>query len=440
MKPRNPIIATDVRKNKNVPALLLKVALFSLLVFSHSSKAQQVIASPPPTATAESAWQQSETNQFQVFSPEGTIPFASENEPFKWGPFVARPHLFYQFLYGNGIQSSPGNEQDTVIQTVSPGILFDLGAHWTLDYTPTLRFYSSSHFQNEFDNAVALTGGTAYEDWVFGLSQSYTSSSDPQAQTGTQTGQENYLTGLTASYAFNSKVSLDMSANQNLTYVENSFVSTNATQSQNSYEWSTMEWLNYEFWARLNAGIGAGFGYVDEKAGPDQTYEQLQGRVNWRATDKISFQISAGFEDRQFSAAGFGDLVNPIFGVTIQYQPFEQTQISLNASRVTGTSDFYSLASVTETTSVGCNLRQRLLGKLSLDLGAGYSTIKYTESFGPFSESRVDDNYSFDTRLSYPFLKRGTVAVTYQYSDNSSTVAGFSYASSQIGFEIGYRY
>ena len=62
------------------------------------------------------------------------------------------------------------------------------------------------------------------------------------------------------------------------------------------------------------------------------------------------------------------------------------------------------------------------------------------------STSRNDDVYSFNARLSCHLLKRGTVAVFYSYSENSSSQTGFTsgsgfgYTSTQVGFEIGYRY
>jgi hypothetical protein len=442
LKDRNVAFAP---KNKAVRVGSMKAMLLGLLVLSCTVKAQQVISPPPLSADSEPIAQQTETNAFQVFKPEENAFNASDSQPFKWGPVTARPHLLYRLLYGSGIQPSPSNHQDTAIHEISPGIVFDIGTHWALDYTPTLRYYSNNHFKDEFDNSVSLSGGAAYEDWRFGLSQSYASSSSPQAETGSQTDEENYSTALTASYAFNSKMSVDVSVNQNLDFVDNPLTSTNSAPNvQKTYTWSTTEWLNYEFWPRLNAGIGAGFGYVNVNIGPNQTFEQLQGRVNWRATDKISFSINAGFEDRQFLSSGSGNLLNPLFGASIQYQPFEQTQISLSASRVVSASSLFALASVTVTTGVNLDLNQRLFGKYYLDLGAGYSTVKYTDSISTgsstFSGDRVDDDYTFNARLSRSFLKRGTVAVTYQYSDNSSTLPGFSYSSSQIGFEIGYSY
>ena len=71
-------------------------------------------------------------------------------------------------------------------------------------------------------------------------------------------------------------------------------------------------------------------------------------------------------------------LVNPIFDATIQYQPFEQTRISLTGQRVVSAT--YLQDQVTETTGVSADLNQRLLGKLFLDLNGGYQLVKYVSS------------------------------------------------------------
>jgi len=415
---------------QNKSSWVWTLSSFSLLFLSRAAEAQQAIAPPPPSAaTTEPVWQQTETNQFEVFSPAGTAASSSLNQPFQIGPVTVRPHLLDRFFYATGLPLSPGNQQNTAIEEFSPGIAFDIGTHWTLDYTPTLRFYSNHNFEDEFDNAITLTGATAYEDWNFGFSQSYASSDSPNIQTGAQTSQEIYLTALTASYAFNSKMSLDMGLYQNLQFTED---------FQSSRDWSTMEWLNYQFWPRFNVGIGAGAGYVNVDVGPDQTYEQAAGRINWRATDKISFKLNAGYEDRQFLSNGAGDLLSPTFGATIQYQPFEVTQISLNANRSETPSYFQD--QVSENTSINCDLNQRLLGRYYLDLNAGYNITKYDASTIVGSANPDNDYYSFCARLSRSFLKRGTLAIFYQYSGNSSAEPGFTYSGSQVGIEIGYKY
>jgi hypothetical protein len=188
----------------------------------------------------------------------------------------------------------------------------------------------------------------------------------------------------------------------------------------------------------LNAAVGVGGGYDNEDASPDMTFEQLQGRVNWRATDKISFQLHGGVEDRQFLSGGAGDLINPVFDATIQYQPFEQTKITLTGNRSVSAS--YLQNQVIETTGVSGGLNQRLLGRLFLDLSGGYQTVKYISSVSASGSNREDKLYSFGARLSRAFLQRGTIAVLYQISRDDSSQAGYSFTSHQVGFQIGFNY
>jgi hypothetical protein len=402
------------------------------------------VVSPVPSAVQE--YQTNQSAPMEVFTPSETAPpLKGQTQPFQWGSFLMRPHFLYRFLYGNGIDTSPGQPRDTIIQQLLPGVLFDLGDHLTLDYTATLSFYSSSDFRNTFDNSVALNWGTAYHDWFFSVSQAFATSSDPQIQTAAQTDQKNYATSLNVSYQFNDKMSLDMSASQDFNILGNSptnFVIGLAS----SHSWSTMEWLNYAFEPRLSVGAGIGFGFDQQDNSPNAINEQYQGRVNWRATDKISFQLSGGLEDQQYLTGGASDLLVPIFNGSIQYQPFSQTRLSLSAGRTVSESFFEN--QITENTSVGADLNQRLLGQLYLDISGGYGSSKYLASVIPeLPTSRNDKSYNFETRLTSPFLKRGTLSVFYSYTDNSSSQTGFlapdssfSYTTWQVGVEIGFSY
>ena len=407
---------------------LVRITLANVCALTLSAGAQQVIVPPPTVSVTPPAVTEAPPDPMQVFSPENPISsFPEELQPLQLGPVSLRPHVFYQFLYGTGIQSSPGQGHDTIIQSFAPGILLVLTPRWTLDYTPTFNFYSDKSFQNNVGQSATLTGGASYENWTFGLSQNYTYSSSPQAQTGTQTGQSSYSTALSASCPLNSKMSVDLGLNQDFLF---------PTGFQSSETWSTLDWLNYEFWPRLTAGVGAGGGYVS--ASPDEVFEQAQGRVGWRATDKISFQVSGGAEFTQVTDDSSNPLVNPILGAAIQYQPFDQTKLSLGANRVVSPSYFDNQIAVV--TSVNGDLRQRLLGKLFLDVSAGYNWNNYTSLAGNTAAQANADYYSVNVQLSTTFLKRGTFAVFYNYSDNSTAQAGLSYVSSQVGFNVGYRY
>ena len=162
----------------------------------------------------------------------------------------------------------------------------------------------------------------------------------------------------------------------------------------NVREWSTFEWLNYQFAPRLSAGVGAGFTYDNLSVGPDMTSEEYQGRIKWQATDKISLVLSGGLNDMQFLNSSVPDLLSPVFSASVLYQLFLPTTLSVSASRATTPSYFEN--AVTEVTSVSAGLHQRLLGRLYLDVTGGYGSTSYTGSAVGFNGANLS---SYDSGL-----------------------------------------
>jgi len=369
-----------------------------------------------------------------VLAPPSMAPLP-EQSLLQWGPVGFYPHFLYRFLYGDGVPAQPGEHFATAINEVYPGILLKLGQHWQLDYTPSLRYYSSSHFQDTTDHSVALNGGTTYENWTFGLSQRYATTSQPLIETGAQTDLETYDTAINAACQFNTKTSLEMGFNQGFQYVDQNASSGPLTDSK---VWSTMDWLNYQFWPKFGAALGVGGGYADLSLGSSMSYEQLKGRITWQVSDKVSVSASGGLDDRQFVDSTQPDLLNPIFTVSAFYRPFEATTLSLDASRTVSPSYFEGL--VTETTAVGGGLHQRFFKKLNLDFSTGYGVTSY-ELTSPGPNPLREDHFTYvNVRLSVPFLKRGTAGVFYQASKNTSTVSTYQISSTQVGFDLAYHF
>lgn len=396
-----------------------------------------VFMSEPAVVTTPQVEQEDVTNnEMNVFIPAGEVN-PDSNGLFQYGPANFHPHFNYSVTYGSGIAYTVGEQHDTVLQQLSPGLTVDLGSHWTVDYTPTINFYSSHYFQDNVGHSASLTGATHYEDWEFSLSQAFSSTQSPITETGAQTSQQAYTTALSAVCALSDQWSANAAVDQDFTLVSG---------FQNSYNWSTAEGLSYQFFPRLNAGFSLGGGYTKVEpngtgpSNPDFVDEQGQLNLNWRATDKISFQLSGGLEDQQYLTSGYKDNLSPVFSGAVQYQPFQYTQISLTASRTVGASDYFLSAQTTETTSVGLGLSQRILVKYQLNIGLAYSRGDYTTTFGSLNTTRTDDQYSFNASFGRNFLTYANWAFTYEYSDNKSDIPGFSQRSNQIGFQIGLHF
>jgi hypothetical protein len=403
--------------------------------------AAQVVLVPSPTLPSPQEQPAPETVDTNLIGSATAGPAAplipSNRQPFQWGPIILHPHLAYQFLYGNGILSQPGQTQKTALNQISPGIGFDIGRRWKLDYTPSILLYSDPSFRDTVNHSINLVGATASDDWTLRLSQNCALTSDPQVQTAQQTDQQQYLTLFQAMYQVKSGTSLELDARQYFQFLENV---TNSVG--NSRDWSALGWLDRQWGPHLGAGVGLGAGYVHVEVGSDMTYEQVQGRVTSHVAQKLDLSVNGGVDFRQFIDSTQPALVSPIFGASIKYQPFEATTISLNANRNVSASYFENF--VTEFAEVNGSVYQRFFKILYLGVSGGYTHTIYRTSgtVDPNDPSvgRVDDYSFFSVSLNTVFLKRGTASVFYSASQNSSNRAGYSYNSDQIGFQLAYRY
>jgi hypothetical protein len=348
---------------------------------------------------------------------------------FDLGPATLRSHLTYSYLYGDGIPSAPGQNYTTSINNISPEFLLDVGTHWTADYTPTWRFYSNRAFSNSVDQSARLAGATSYEDWNFSLTQNYALTTDPQVETGRQTKQETAATNLGATWQVNSELTLELTGTQQLQYL---------WAAPDSFQWSTLDWLHYQAAPGVDTAIGLGYGYVEMSEGPNMTFEQYYGRIGWHVTNKINLNLQGGLEPRQFLASGMSNMNNVTYDASIQYRPGETTVLSLSANRAVAPS--YFAGQVTRNTGFGVTLQQRLLGRLYLNAGVQHGTSAYLTSAPGVVAGRDDTYDSMNLRLSTAFLSRGTVALTYQHSRNSSNTAGFGLTSNQYGVELAWKF
>jgi Putative beta-barrel porin 2 len=339
------------------------------------------------------------------------------------------PHMDYQFIVAHSLLAAPGDTENSTIQQFSPGLLIDLGDHWAVDDTVTLDEYSNKRFGSDFNNALTIVGQTVYTDWIFGFEQLADYSSAPLIVVAQQADVQTYTTVVTGHKEVSDHVSMDLSAEQDMYFISGGF--------QNSRDWTTLDWLNYDFSPRLNIGIGPGLGYVNVDFGDDQTYEEALGRLNWRATDKISFQLNGGAEEWEYLGTGGGALFNPVFGGSIQYQPFDVTSLYFSASR--GIEESYYRGEVTDITALEAGVNQRFFGQFYVGLNGGYELSQFIVQ-GDTTASRTDNDYYIGARLSHSFLQRGTASLFYQYTDAQSTAAGFSYRSPQYGVELEYAF
>jgi hypothetical protein len=376
----------------------------------------------------------------------GVPGFISTSGPgvYQAGLLDVHVRLGYSFLYATGLDFQPGEHSDTISHTISPGLTINLGTHWTLDYQAALSYYNSgSGFGDSTSHFVTLRWSTFYDDWDFGMSQSYSFTDTPLVETGTQTAQEGYVTALNVARQLGGNFSFAVGLNQSFRF---------ADQFNDVETWSGNGSLNYTFSPKLRAGLSVGGGYDEVSVGSSITFESYQGVLMFHPGSKTTLNLSGGISVDSFGIAGAPSLVSPIFSATLAYQLLKGTSISLSAARSVSPSYFSN--QVDTVTTVGVALQQSLTPKLSLTLTGGYSTSSYdaiepgplpqfflgTATTAPLQVTREDNGTYIGGSLSYAFRPRLNGSVSYWYSRNSSSQGDFSYSSSQISAQLSYQY
>ena len=359
---------------------------------------------------------------------------AVSGTPIEFGGFRIYPSLAVRYMRATGLPVETGVSVDTSITTVTPAITAELGQHWILNYSPSWVTYSNKSMTDSVNQSFQLNGATTtVSGWDLKISEGFQSSNDTIPETAQQTKQNTWTTNLSADHKFGQRSSYEGSASMNDHYG----VGFNDTR-----DWSTRQFLNMKMTEKTSAGLGIALGYTEISHAADMDYVQYLGQLNWQSTKKIALSAQGGIENRHSMSASAHDVSNPILQVSLGYQPFDHTRITLtDFSNVS--SSFYD-NTITKNKGWSLALNQRLLEKLNLDLSYSEQTNDYL-GFGANSPNnsvngRSDDVKSFNATLSVVVFKKWSVAAIYQSSKDDSNQIGYHSSTTQYGIELRGRF
>lgn len=353
------------------------------------------------------------------------------------GPIGVRPHFVYQVLYGDGIEAGPGNQRDSYIQSVSPGLLFDIGKYWKLDYTPTWTFYSNSAFRDTAGQAATLSGRMPHPHGIFGVAQSYESSYAMLVETGRQTHQTTYASLIEGTYKLGEHTTLEANVSRSARYA-NAVTDAPEWTTSDWVQWSSTDWLRYEVSPRFELSAGLGLGYADIGVGADMSFILPQAKAAWKPFDKITFTAQAGEENRKFENTTHQRLKSPVYSASASYQLLPTTKFSFEASRAVSASYFANEITKSKGWSIG--LEQRFIQRLYLAASLSGQTTQYLATRATAIVER-DDNYrAVNARLTTVVLHRASLALLYQTGRNTSDESAYVFRSDQYGIEMSVQF
>ena len=408
-----------------IPGIFLALAGAALAQTSATTAPNPQTAVVPPAWGPASPYPQDQAGAFQepVAGGPGSAPL------FQWGPVGLSPEATYELLYTDGILAGPGRPASTTLQSFSPGVLFQLGTNWTLEYVPTWEVYSNPLFHDTVDHSVRLDGKAVYEDWTVRLSQTYLRSSDPLVETGRQTPQQIYATALRSTYGYGARTLLELGLDQNIRL---------SSAAPDFYEWSTQDWLHFLISPRVDTAIGPGAGYVRVDPGVDMSYFRPEARLTWQAADKLSLDLQGGVESRKFINSASGNLTSSVYSATADYRLTDTTDLTAQADRDVEIA--YAPNQITEVGRYTAGLRQRLLQHFYLGASAGWQKSDYIAIGGVRTDVRHDRAGTYQLSLSTFLLRHLNASLQYSHIRNDSDIPGFGIASNQYGLVLGYKY
>ena len=185
----------------------------------------------------------------------------------------------------------------------------------------------------------------------------------------------------------------------------------------------------------MTVGLGATAGYVIQSdPAPDEFYQQVNLRLSYSATGKLTFAGTAGIEFRETSGVSGTD-VNPVFDLSINYAPFDGTALSLAATRRVATSAVLTGENL-DSTGFTLTASQRFFQRAYARLSFGYTHSGYTPSGRGVSSNRSDDYYFVQPALDYRIRDNISAGIFYVRRQNTSSLSGSGFSDNQIGAHV----
>src|SRR6266480_2187704 len=312
-----------------------------------------------------------------------------------------------------------------------------------LDYMPSAILFVDHSDEDAFNQLIHLEGGystgrlrlSLMEDIALLESANLNSLVDTtglwaNTDASAPTRVNIFDTRLRAQYDLSGKVYLQGEVDSSILFYPNHI---------SSYTLSGGLYIYYNWLPKVSVGIGgtAGYDWVDEPT-TDQTFEQVNLRLNYDVTAKFNLYASGGVEFRQFEG-NRDTYITPVFEVGLIHHPFDGTTFTLAAGRRIYNSGFLDNQDFATTYVVG-RFQQRLFSRVYFGFGGGYENSDYFATSRNVSAPRDDDYWFIEPSVDVLITRWLSTGVYYLHRQDVSSVDFFSFYDNQVGVRATLRF
>jgi hypothetical protein len=312
-----------------------------------------------------------------------------------------------------------------------------------LDYMPSAILFVDHSDEDSFNQLIQLTGGyssgrltlTLYESIALLESANLNSFFDTtglwaNTDASAPTRMNIFYTRLTANYELTPKISLQAELDSP-SYAYPNHIS--------DYTIAGGLYLYYNWLPKLSVGIGGTFGYtwVDDPS-TNQSFEQINLRLNYQWTAKLFLYASGGVEFRQFDG-NRNTYDSPVFELGLTYNPFSGTYLSLAAGRRIYPSGYLANQDFGATYVAG-RFQQRLFHRVYFGLAAGYENSDYIATDRNTSATRNDNYWFIEPSVEVLITRWLSAGVYYLHREDISNQDFFDWEDNQVGVRATVRF
>src|SRR5881392_4135982 len=383
--------------------------------------------------------------------------FSTKNVATGEGPSSGEPRRFHYALqltvrgvWDDNIFISHTDQKSDYFFAIEPQITIGVGdiegrsrSYLRLDYMPSAILFVDHSDEDAFNQLIHLEGGystgrlrlSLMADIALLESANLNSLVDTtglwaNTDASAPTRVNIFDTRLRAQYDLTGKVYLQGEVDSSIFFYPNHI---------SSYTLSGGLYIYYNWLPKVSVGIGgtAGYDWVDDPTA-NQSFEQVNLRLNYDVTAKFNLYASGGVEFRQFDGER-GEYTSPVFEVGLIHHPFDGTSFTLAAGRRIYNSGFLDNQDFATTYVVG-RFQQRLFSRVYFGFGGGYENSDYFATSRNVNSPRDDDYWFIEPSVDVLITRWLSTGVYYLHRQDVSSVDFFSFYDNQVGVRATLRF
>ncbi len=338
--------------------------------------------------------------------------------------------LALEIAYDDNIfLSSAAPESDLVI-SVSPEVGFTTGrddgeaAYLKVAYRPSLVIYVENGDETRIDQRFALEGAVNGKRTGLRFAGNVDRLGGATPEVGAQIDRTAYAAELRAAWRPSEKLAVEIAGGIDGTdYDDGRF-----SDSEQAYIETA---LRYAYSPKTEVVLAVTGGTVEVDGAMDQDFQRATARLIWAPREKISFDLEAGFEHRDY---GVGSDTFPVFDGKVVWTPREGTELFVIGYLREESSAIFPGENI-EIAGAGAGIAQRFGEGWTARLEAGYESAKYKRVSAVGAGGRDDGIFYIRPSVEYQVNDRFRMGAFYRYESNDSNQAGFGYDVNRFGVD-----